>query len=664
MQGTGTILSFRRNVILIGSHEGAFYDGAIALPEVCSSYIVKGGELKKCRLKIIEWAVILVFINFVSGCNGGTPVDPTSFLLSPTGAVLLQGQTLQFNAVANGVPLANPIWFVNGVAGGTGAIGTISSTGLFTAPIGSGTTSVLVTAGDAVQKTHSYPSVVSIFQPSHFPAGTVSASNNPLVAVYTVNAPLGATAQVQFGTTTEYGLTTWSQQAPDAGGTISILVAGMRASSTYHMQALIHLPNGNTVTDIDHVFTTGAIPGALLPNLKVQQTPGMTPAAGVEMLSLFEEASQTQLTALVTDLGGNVIWYYPIQPSSTFPMKLLPNGHMLVLAGGLNSVQEIELDGTIISQTTLGDVQQGLSTAGLSFPPLNSMHHDMLKLPNGHLILLVNFVQTVPNLPGGDPTVTGDALIDWDPVQGPVWTWSTFDHLSLAHAPFGTHDWTHGNSLAYSPDDGNLLFSMRNQNWVIKINYENGAGDGRILWRLGPGGDFTLPSGQAPIEWNYGQHYPVFLGPNTSGVFPLMLFNDGANRLVDDADGVCGGPGLTACYSSVPVFQLNEYTHTAEVLQEINLSPAYTLCCGSSNFLANGDWEYDVPLDVNTPNVSYIQEMTAEQNPQLVWQMNITGQLAYRGFRVPSLYPGVEWTQSAIATATSVAVKPEAIVKH
>jgi len=34
-----------------------------------------------------------------------------------------------------------------------------------------------------------------------------------------------------------------------------------------------------------------------------------------------------------------------------------------------------------------------------------------------------------------------------------------------------------------------------------------------------------------------------------------------------------------------------------------------------------------------------------------VWQMNVTGQLVYRGFRIPSLYPGVEWTQSAIANA-------------
>jgi hypothetical protein len=28
---------------------------------------------------------------------------------------------------------------------------------------------------------------------------------------------------------------------------------------------------------------------------------------------------------------------------------------------------------------------------------------------------------------------------------------------------------------------------------------------------------------------------------------------------------------------------------------------------------------------------------------QTVWQMDIQGQLAYRGYRIPSLYPGVQW---------------------
>jgi hypothetical protein len=442
------------------------------------------------------------------------------------------------------------------------------------------------------------------------------------------------------------------KQSPEGGGNVGIFVAGMRASTTYHMQAIVHLANGSTVVDADHVFTTGPLPASLLPNLTAQQTPGMTPAPGVELLCLFEGTSQAQLTAVVTDLAGNVIWYYAMQPNAPFPMKLLPNGDVLLVAGGV-AVQEIDLAGDIQWQISLSDVQQGLAAAGLSFPPIESFHHDILKLPNGHVIMLVNYSQTFADQPGIG-TVIGDMLIDWDPQQGPSWTWSTFDHIPLSHAPNGTADWTHSNAVVYSPDDGNLLLSMRNQNWIIKINYANGLGDGKILWHLGPDGDFSLPAGQAPMEWNYGQHYPVLLGPNSAGIFPLLLFNNGNNRL-DSNNVPCGTAGAANCYSSVPVFQLNEFANTAEVLWEHNLSPEFSFCCGSVNLLSNGDLEYDLAADGHTPNDSYIQEVTQEPNAQLVWQLEITGQLAYRGFRIPSLYPGVEWTQSAIAAANTSA---------
>jgi len=560
---------------------------------------------------------------------------------------------LQFSATESGTPLSNAVWSVNQVAGGSNSTGTITSNGLYTAPADSTLTSVQISVSDSSSKTQSALAQISIFQPGHFQPGTVSATGNSLVALYTLQAPLGANVQIQFGTTTNYGLTTSVQPAPQLGGPVQILVAGMRASTAYHMQAVVHLPDGNTVFDKDQVFTTGVIPSNILPNLTVQQTPGLTPASGVELLCLFEEASQTQLTAVITDLQGNVIWYYPIQPAEPYPMMLLPNGHMLVqLSTG--TVQEIDLAGNIISQISQSDIQQGVATSGAPLMSQNvlGVNHDIVKLSNGHLILLVSYQQILTDQPGS-PTVLGNALIDWDPQRGPVWTWSTFDHIPITHAPYGIADWTHGNALLYSPDDGNLILSMRNQNWIIKINYGDGAGDGHILWRLGPDGDFTLTNGQAPLDWNYGQHYPVLLGPNTAGIFPLMFFNNGNNRFVDDSNDICGTAGLTPCYSSVPTFQLNEYTKTVQLLDEVNLSPAYSICCGSTNFLANGDLEYDVAYDINKPNVSYIQEVTTEQNPQLVWQMNITGQLAYRGFRITSLYPGVEWTQAAIATANS-----------
>jgi hypothetical protein len=42
---------------------------------------------------------------------------------------------------------------------------------------------------------------------------------------------------------------------------------------------------------------------------------------------------------------------------------------------------------------------------------------------------------------------------------------------------------------------------------------------------------------------------------------------------------------------------------------------------------------------------SEIIEVTQTGSPQTVWQMNITGENAYRGYRIPSLYPGVTWQQ-------------------
>jgi arylsulfate sulfotransferase len=492
---------------------------------------------------------------------------------------------------------------------------------------------------------------VSFFSADRFTPGAVSSTANPLVVLYNFSAPQGASMQVNFGTTTNYGLNTWSQPAPANGGNVGILVAGMRASTTYHMQAVVTLADGTQVRDADQTFTTGALPADSLPNITVQQTPGITPGDGVELLDLFQHTTNNQLTALATDLEGNVIWYYPIQPTPPFPIKLLPNGHMLVVTYTL--VSEIDLAGNVIYALPLVQVASNLAAQGIPFPPFNLFSHDIVKLPNGHYLLLIDFTATdVP----GNPSIAADAIIDWDPKQhSAVWTWNALDHIPLSHAPNGTTDWTHANALLYSPDDGNLLVSMRNQNWIVKINYADGAGDGRILWHLGPQGDFHLPAGVTQLEWNYGQHYPVFLSPNTAGIFSLLFFNNGNGRYEDSDDDECSTPGFPACYSSVPVFQLDESTNTVQVLQEYNLAPVYSACCGSVGELSNGDMEYDIAQDLNNPEVSTVQEVTQPPNPQLVWQMTISGELAYRAFRIPSLYPGVTWSQSDVALANAAA---------
>jgi hypothetical protein len=553
------------------------------------------------------------------------------------------GQTFQFNfartgSAANEQPL--PALVVNGAVGGSASTGTITPGGLYTAP--STASGQKITVGIQGQ---SSSAAVTLFNSGSFTAGSVVTTQNPLVASYSLTVPAATPVQVQFGLDTSYGFSTSAVQNP-TGGAVTVLVAGMRADTAYHMQAVLDLANGSKVLDADHVFTTGSLPAGRIPDITVQVTGTGTPSPGVELLSMESLVSgQTLLSAVAADLEGNVIWYYDLGTSNALPIKPLPNGHYLVLAappaaaaGVGNDIQEIDLAGNVITDLSLSTVSAAVSGI-FGAQQLSTLHHDVAALPNGHWILLVNYDLTINNV-----AVGGDALVDWDPQKGPVWTWSTFDHLPLSHAPYGLTDWTHSNAVVYSPTDGNLILSMRNQNWVIKINYDNGAGDGSILWTLGDGGSFTLPPGQAPIEWNYGQHYPTFVSPNSAGVISLMVFNDGNNRLMDSNNDVCGTPGVGACYSSVPIYQLDESAKTATVLWEANLSPYFSLCCGDALILPNGDMEVDIAFDQTvTPGYSDIEEFTQTQTPELVWEMQIYNQLAYRGMRIPSLYPDQVW---------------------
>jgi arylsulfate sulfotransferase len=469
-------------------------------------------------------------------------------------------------------------------------------------------------------------------------------TNNPLVAQYTVKTRRPANVSVEFGTDTTYGRQTWAQPTSTKSVAVTILVAGMRASTTYHMRARVQFLDGTQFLDTDHVFTTGSILPAQLPVIKVTQ-PGSTAPEGIELLSLVSGTPE-ELNAVAVDETGNVIWYYDFGPTGInavpVPIKLLPNGHFLVVVQGEQDFQgyrEIDLVGNTIRELSVPTLNQALATAGFSLVA-STMHHDILPLTNGHIILLVSQIKPFTDLPGfpGQTPVTGDALVDLDPSGKPVWTWSTFDHLDVNRHPMSFPDWTHSNAVIYSRDDGDLILSSRHQHWVMKIDYRDGNGDGQILWRLGPGGDFTLTNG-GPSDWNYGQHFPFLTTSKSSGTFPLALYDNGNFRPVN-ANGDPCGPTTAPCYSRPVIFQLDEVAKTATIIWQHKL-PVFSMCCGDIQLLPNGNMEFDSALAL-TPLVSSIQEVTLTDNAQLIWEMD-TGQIAYRGLRIPSLYPGVDW---------------------
>ena len=139
-------------------------------------------------------------------------------------------------------------------------------------------------------------------------AGTVTATTNPQVALYTITPPFAGNVTVNFGPTTSYGKQTWSVATPAGGGPVSIEVAGMLANTAYHLQAAVTLADGVTATDSDHTFTT---------RRRAQNDSNSTNHGHAHQQGKrhkrdrdVESSSWTTRHIVATDLTGKVIWTY------------------------------------------------------------------------------------------------------------------------------------------------------------------------------------------------------------------------------------------------------------------------------------------------------------------------------------------------------------------
>ena len=195
----------------------------------------------------------------------------------------------------------------------------------------------------------------------------------------------------------------------------------------------------------------------------------------------------------------------------------------------------------------------------------------------------------------------GMSIIVLDADLRVTWAWNGFDHLDVSRPPvlgeivqpsstgpttavprLPAVDWLHINAVSWSPADGNLVLWVRHQDWVIKVDYRNGAGDGHVVWRLGQGGDFTLNSAD-PSAWFSHQHNAHFIDDTT-----MVLLDNGNTRRATD-------PAAT---SRGQVWTLDETNMTATPVLNADLG-SYAGAVGSAQRLSNGNYHFN--LGINGP---------------------------------------------------------------
>lgn len=520
-------------------------------------------------------------------------------------------------------------------------------------------------------------------------APVVAATANPLVALFSAPAcASGSSMRVSFaqqGGTTAVA-TAWAACHPPA--TMTFEIAGMYPSTTYVMRA--QTKTGGTVTNGPSLkFTTGPLPATIpFPTFSVIVPPGpqTDTAEPVILWGLSELGMETNYRDVATDLAGNIMWFY--NTASQQPDLLtrpLAGGGMLTLQDGAawnpatqngQMLRQIDLAGNVTRETNTGVIQQQLlalgaadagpcntipSPAPVSAACLGGFHHEAMALPNGGIALLASVEKIFPPGTQGDTSglpvdVVGDMIIALNAEWQVAWYFDAFEHdggapqldinrpavlgetcvanepgcppillLSAGIAPLAK-DWLHGNSLYYWQQSGDLVWSSKNQDWVMKVAFSNGAGNGNILWRMGNQGDFDFQNvADDPWPWFSHQHDVSLI--DNAGV--VLAFDNGDTRISPPPIGLGSNCQPKDCDSRGMALQFSETGMTVTPLLSQDLG-VYSPADGSAQLLSNGNYFFQAPLVVTPQGIfGYAIEING---------VEVQGAQGYRGWRMPSLY--------------------------
>ncbi|MGA2737329.1 MAG: aryl-sulfate sulfotransferase [Bryobacteraceae bacterium] len=396
---------------------------------------------------------------------------------------------------------------------------------------------------------------------------------------------------------------------------------------------------GQTCTPPTPVFSPPVVPAGETQPLELNgfarttdQLPTFVMASSIYSATGFpwvdcKEQTLTRITSTNTFLGLSPV---------------LSSGDYLVYETGLTSGRVAE----VVNEWSMKSANKQAPIT--SQQPLLDWNHEATRIPNartaviGHEEMMVTSTTQCPTaqFPTNYCDILGDKVVVMNSSGTVEWVWDSFDAAQFPYinrrailgetcvpepnscpitlAPIA-QDWLHANSVWYDSADGNLVINLRNQNWIVKVAYQNGTGNGSVVWILGKDGNFTMEPTSIPDPWEDHPHDVTSPRPGTYSMF------DNGNGRHASSGGLSRGL----------VYEIDESALTVTGVDAYPLG-VYSPGAGSAQLLTEGKWMFMAGRPQNASGI-YSEEFEFAPNTTVpLWTETLPEQ--YRAIRLVSLF--------------------------
>ncbi len=424
----------------------------------------------------------------------GTGVD---LLVTPATATLTPGQTQQFSASGGS---GNYLWSVDGVAGGSSTLGTISTTGLYTAPGVSGTHTITATTTD-----QQHTGNATVFIAAYL--GTFTFHNDNLRTGRNLNETTLTLNNVNsgaFGKLRTYNLDGQSIASPlyvpnvaiPGQGTHNVVYVATEHNSVYAFDA-----DGLSANPLWQAsFINPAAGITAVPNQETGECCDIAPEIGITGTPAIDSATKTlYVVAKTKEVVGS---------TTNYVQKL----HALDITTGAE-----KFGGPVVIQANVAGTGNGSQNGRLDFLPLRENQRTALLLSNGAVY------------------IAWGSHGDVQPYHGWVMSYNATTlqqvfALCLTPNNEGAGIWQSGGGLA-ADAAGNVYFITSDGTLTANVG---GSSYGDSFVKINPAGtvlDYFSPSDQGSLDSgniDLGAGGPMLL-PDQPGPNVHLMLNAGKN---------------------------------------------------------------------------------------------------------------------------------------